>query len=82
MFGSKRVTRYIIIAAMILAGVSLIGLLMSSFDVEAEKVLQQLLAIFVLLIVLMAAAFFAALGLRAIQNRRERSRRDDEDDEN
>lgn len=78
MFGSNRIVRYVIIAAMILAGVSFIALIMSNFDIEAEKIMTELLAILILLVVLMGAAFLAALGLRALQNRREKSERQDQ----
>jgi hypothetical protein len=77
MFG-KRVTRYALIAAMILVGVSFIALIMSNFDVTAETLMAELLAIFILLVVLMGAACLAALGLRALGNRDSKSKRDDE----
>lgn len=81
MFGSNRIVRYIVIAAMILAGVSFIALIMSSFDVETEKLITELLAVLILLVVLMAAAFLTALVLRVVQNRRRRMERRDEQDE-
>jgi membrane glycosyltransferase len=81
MFRSKRVTRYFLLAFMIVVGLSLLWLLASSFDVETASLLRQLLAILVLLFALMAAAFFTALGIRAIQNRRERSSRRDDGEE-
>lgn len=77
----KRLTRYFLFIVMMLVGLSVLGLLVSSFDVETAKLLRELMAIVVLLVVLMAAAFVTALGIRAIQNRRERSRRQKEDED-
>lgn len=77
MFGSNRVVRIIIISAMILAGVSLVGLIVSSFGTETGVVINQFVAVLMLLGMLMAAAFVAALGLRTWQNR-EAKKRDEE----
>ncbi|MEX1034038.1 MAG: hypothetical protein WDZ30_11805 [Cellvibrionaceae bacterium] len=85
---SNRLTRLIIIAAAILAGVSFIALAMVNFDMDAKSLLAQLFAIVILLAVLIGAASLAAWGLRALQGRGKRRTRqgrnhkdnDDEDD--
>lgn len=80
MFGSK-FGRYIIIATLILGGVSFIALIMSNFDTEAETIVSELLAVIVLLVVLMGAALLTALGLRALQNRRDKPIRKQEEED-
>lgn len=76
---SKQVTRYVIMAAMLVAGLSLIGLMASSFGVGTDTIVDELLAICILLAVLMGAAFITAVGLRALQDRRERREERSED---
>ncbi|WP_458618443.1 hypothetical protein [Gilvimarinus sp. F26214L] len=69
-------------ATLILGGVAFIGLAMSSLDIGSERIIGELLAVFVLIGALMLAAFIAALGLRALQSRREKDEnRDDEEED-
>lgn len=83
MFGSNRIVRIILILTMIFAGVSLVGLIVSSFDTETGIVVNQFVAVLILLGILIAAAFIAALGLRMLQNRgaRQRDERDEQDEQ-
>lgn len=72
MISNKRLSRLLIITITILAGCAFVGLAVVSLEFPTNKVLSQLMAVAILILVLVCAAALTAWIIRLIANKRDR----------